>query len=219
MGLKGFERRLERLVEGAFSRAFRSGLRPVQLGRRLVREMDDKRTLGVSGAQVAPNQFLVSISASDFERLTGVKSSLERDLAETARDHARSEGYRFLGPVTVDVTGLADIREGDFQIVASLAEADGVQGAGSLVVDDEPRIPLETPTATLGRLAECTVQLSDPNVSRKHAELRNSEGGWVITDLDSMNGTRVNGHAVSEQRLADGDVITIGLHSIRFEIS
>ncbi|MFV1990375.1 MAG: FhaA domain-containing protein, partial [Acidimicrobiales bacterium] len=219
MGLKGFERRLERLVEGAFSRAFRSGLRPVQLGRRLVREMDDKRTLGVSGDQVAPNQFLVVISESDFERLTGVKTSLERDLAETARDHARSENYKFLGPVAVEVLGEINVREGDFDITATFAEAEGVQGAGSLVIDSEVRVPLEAPVVILGRLAECSVQLSDPNVSRQHAELNNVEGGWVITDLGSMNGTRVNGYPIGEQRLADGDIITIGQHTIRFEIS
>ena len=57
MGIRGFERRLERLVEGAFARAFKSGLRPVELGRRLVREMDDNRSVGVRGGTFVPNSF------------------------------------------------------------------------------------------------------------------------------------------------------------------
>ena len=58
MGLQRFERRLERLVEGGFGKAFRSGLQPVEIGRRLVRELDAGRTLGVRGT-VVPNHFVV----------------------------------------------------------------------------------------------------------------------------------------------------------------
>jgi hypothetical protein len=93
MGIRGFERRLERLVEGAFSRAFKSGLRPVELGRRLVREMDDNRSVGVRGGTVVPNAFTVLLSASDLEQFEGVQDSLARELGDAAREHARDEGY------------------------------------------------------------------------------------------------------------------------------
>ena len=59
VGLKGFERRLERMVEGVFARAFRSGLRPIEIGRRLVREIDDNRSVDVRGRTVVPNHFTV----------------------------------------------------------------------------------------------------------------------------------------------------------------
>ena len=68
MGLQGFERRLERLVEGGFSKAFRSGLQPVEIGHRLTRVLDDGRTLGVNGRPVAPNNVGVYLSPEDFER-------------------------------------------------------------------------------------------------------------------------------------------------------
>ena len=84
MALKGFERRLERMVEGTFARIFRSGLRPVELGRRLVREMDDNRSVDVRGRTVVPNQYLVQVSEADLERFAEVRDSLERELAEAA---------------------------------------------------------------------------------------------------------------------------------------
>src|SRR5690606_30627746 len=103
MGIRGFERRLERVVEGAFARAFRSGLRPVELGRRLVREMDDNRSVGVRGETLVPNHFTIALSESDLEQFEGVQDSLSRELADAAREHARDEGYSFLGPVEIEL--------------------------------------------------------------------------------------------------------------------
>ena len=98
MGLQRFERRLERLVEGAFTKAFRSGLQPVEIGRRLVREMDAGRTLGVRG-RVAPNRFSVWLSPDDSERFSGFADALQRELQDAVREHARDENYHFIGPV------------------------------------------------------------------------------------------------------------------------
>src|SRR5213078_2994520 len=100
MGLQQFERRLERLVEGVFAKAFKSGLQPVELGRRLTREMDANRTLGVRGT-IAPNHFVFELSQSDFQRFAAFEEALRRELAEAARQHARDENYEFLGPVEV----------------------------------------------------------------------------------------------------------------------
>src|SRR5258708_37574198 len=99
MGLKGFERRLERLVEGVFARAFKSSLKPVELGRRLVREMDDQRTVNVQGTAAAPNDFTITLGPEDHEQFVEIEESLTRELCDAARSHARSEGYVFMGPV------------------------------------------------------------------------------------------------------------------------
>ena len=112
MGIRGFERRLERLVEGAFARAFKSGLRPVELGRRLVREMDDNRSVGVRGGTVVPNAFTVALSASDLEQFEGVQDSLSRELGDAAREHARDEGYAFMGPVEVELVADDEMHTG-----------------------------------------------------------------------------------------------------------
>ena len=100
MGLQRFERRLERLVEGGFGKAFRSGLQPVEIGRRLVREMDIGRTLGVRGT-VAPNDFTIRVAEADLERFDGFRESLVDELGDTAREHARESKYHFVGPVSV----------------------------------------------------------------------------------------------------------------------
>src|SRR4030088_1998506 len=88
MGLQQFERRLERLVEGVFAKAFRSGLQPVEVGRRLTREMDLRRTVAPRGT-LAPNQFTVALSRSDRERFRPIEGELIDELTSVARDHAR----------------------------------------------------------------------------------------------------------------------------------
>ena len=103
VGLKGFERRLEHAVEGVFSRVFKSGLRPIEIGRRLTREMDDQRTVDVRGRTVVPNSFTVSISTDDHDAFVDIADTLARELCDAAREHARDEGYAFLGPVEVEL--------------------------------------------------------------------------------------------------------------------
>src|SRR2546423_15301260 len=102
MGLQQFERRLERLVEGVFAKAFKSGLQPVELGRRLTREMDANRTLGVRGT-IAPNHFIFELAPSDLDRFAAFKDALVRDLANAARQHANDETYVFVRPVEVEL--------------------------------------------------------------------------------------------------------------------
>src|SRR3569832_2352536 len=100
MGLQRFEPRLARLVEGAIGKAFRSGLQPVEIGRRIAREMDAGRTLGVRGT-VVPNHFTITLSTEDTERFAGFNEALANKHADAARDHAREERYTFEGPVEV----------------------------------------------------------------------------------------------------------------------
>ena len=217
VGIRNFEQRLERMVEGAFARVFKSGLRPVELARRLVREMDSNRSVGVSGDTVAPNHFYVYVSEDDHERFAEVEGSLARELAEAAREHARDEGYHFMGPVAVELLA-ADYPTGSFQIVARLKEGDG-SAPGSLVLPTGDRVSLGTTVLTFGRLPECTVVLADPNASRHHAEIRPTASGYQLVDLGSTNGTKVNGAPVTEHILVDGDELTFGATVVRFEAS
>ncbi len=217
MGLQRFERRLERLVEGAFSKAFRSGLQPVEIGRRLVREMDAGRTLGVRGT-VVPNHFTVLLSADDLERFAGFRDALENELADAARDHAREERYSFEGPVRVEIAEDGSARRGDLRIEAAIVA--GPRGAGGiLVLPDGQRVELGDATAVIGRLPDCAVALTDAQVSRRHAEIRREARGYRLVDLGSMNGTQVNGVRVREHVLAPGDVIMVGATPIRYEES
>jgi hypothetical protein len=219
MGIRGFERRLERLVEGAFARAFKSGLRPIELGRRLVREMDDNRSVGVRGGTVVPNRFTVALSGSDLQQFEGVHDSLTRELADAAREHARDEGYQFMGPVQVVLEENDRLRTGAFEITGRMVEGDGGSGAGSIVLPSGDRFTLTESIITIGRHPDCNLVLADPNVSRNHAEIRPQGDKYVVVDLGSTNGSRVNGVRVDTQVLEDGDELSFGNTRMRFEAS
>ena len=218
MGLQGFERRLERLVEGTFNKAFRSGLQPVEIGHRLVRVLDNGRTLGVSGRFVAPNNIGVYLSPDDAKRFESFSDALARELAEAARQHAREESYQFLGPVTVTLVSDDSLKRGAFDVVGEIAEGAGGQ-VGSLVLPDGRRVRLGEAPTVLGRNSDCTVPLADPRASRRHAEIRATADGFLVVDLDSMNGTKINGVPVREHVLHDGDEIAVGATVMRFEAS
>lgn len=219
MVLRNFERRLERIVEGVFARAFKSGLRPIEIGRRLTRELDDSRSIGVRGGTVVANHFTVHLSQQDADEFAQVTDTMQRELADLAREHAREEGYTFMGPVEVDFHVDPGMRVGAFSVEARLREGEGGVAAGSLVLPSGERFVLGDTVVSIGRLPESTLVLEDPNVSRQHAEIRPSGNGFVLADLGSTNGSKVNGIKVSERVLQDGDELTFGSTSFRFEAS
>jgi hypothetical protein len=216
VGLQRFEQRLERMVEGTFGKAFRSGLQPVEIGRKVTRELDAHRQMGVHGVPVVPNNIGVYLSPADFDRFASFAEALARELAELVREHAREEGYQFLGSVTVHLVPDDELRVGECDVVTEIAA--GVR-VGSLLCPDGRRIALGEIPLTIGRLPDNDIVVADPKASRKHAEIRPAGNGFLLVDLQSTNGTRVNGATVAEHVLADGDRITIGGTEFRFEAS
>jgi len=215
MGLQQFERRLERLVEGAFAKAFRGQLQPVEIGRRLTREMDLHRAVGVHGF-IVPNHFDVFLGTEDHERFAGFGDVLGRELVTAVREHGSRENYQFVGPITVEVHLDEELSPSTFAIESELVE--GVDRPSDwLVFPDGRRVGIGAAVVTIGRLPECAIVLDDPNVSRRHAQVRREGDAIVVVDLGSTNGTRVNGVAVREHRLSPGDTVTVGTTSLRFE--
>jgi hypothetical protein len=219
MGIKGFEGRLERAVEGTFSRLFRSGLSPVEFGRKLERELDAHRTVGVDGRTIVPNSFTFHIAPSDAEQLADLLGTLRRELADAAREHARDEGYAFVGPVEVEIETDESVRGGLLVVHARFAEGEGGLPPGSLLLPTGDRVPLGEYVVSVGRQSDCTIVLADPNVSRHHAEIRPSGEGFVVVDLGSTNGTKVNDAKVSEHHLRDGDEVRFGNTVMHFQSS
>jgi hypothetical protein len=98
----------------------------------------------------------------------------------------------------------------------SAAEAAEAGGADLALLVDGRRIPVGE-TLVLGRSSGCDIVLDDANASRRHAEVRRRGDAATIVDLDSTNGTAVNGRRVREQALSPGDKITIGTTTLVFE--
>jgi hypothetical protein len=220
--LRDFERRLGGMVEGLFSKTFRSGVQPVELAKRVMREMEDGRSVGVSEVW-APNHFVLSLSSEDFGRYEQAEDAIVSELKRVIRESAAERRWGLVGPPEVEFRVGERLKKGDLDCDASLVEGeDDDPTAGhraSVVIHEdggERTVPLSSPEVTIGRLADCDVVLKDKGASRKHAQLRLRDGAWVLTDLGSTNGTRLNGQTVQSRALSDGDKITIGTTVIEF---
>jgi len=120
--LRDFEGRLEGAVEGLFARFFRSGVQPVELGKRLVREVEDGRTVGVNRVYV-PNVYVYELSPADRERFADYEVALAQELAALAVDTARERDWAMLGPARIQFETAEDLPEGRFRL-ASRVEPD-----------------------------------------------------------------------------------------------
>jgi len=221
--LNDFERRLGGLVEGIFAKTFRSGVQPVELAKRVLKEMDAGKTVGVSEVW-APNHFDFRLSAFDAERFEQAEAALVSELKEVVRGNAAERGWGLVGPPEVTFAVERRLKKGEFRCVGSLVEGEEVvppapASAPSLVIheDDASRsVVVAKETVTIGRLSECDVVIADKGASRRHAQIRGKDGRYTLTDLGSTNGTRLNGQTIQTRELADGDRITIGSTVIEF---
>ena len=224
--LRNLESKLAGLVEGTFSRAFKSEVRPVEIARKLAREMDEHRVQSLSRTYV-PNEYTVWLSPDDREQFSGYEGELRRELSGYLLEHARKERVALLTPPEIAFKTDDRLRLGEFGIQARLVRpqddpasepSQGEEGH-TMVYSSSERIaaPLREPDprranarlrigaraellgssgAVLGRSREADIVLDDANVSRKHAEVRPSGGSWTVRDLGSTNGVKVNGRRI-----------------------
>jgi hypothetical protein len=285
MGMQSFERALENMVASVFSRS-RSTIRPVELGRRLLREMDDHRSVDVKGRRIVPNHFTFHLSPRDHAGFADIDNALREELCTAAIEYAQDENYHFVGPVSVALVvdqalkpgriGIASLLSEDVSpgtepaaaaqpprdepsvwspgpiadlsldpqpapapalaplLIPSVVQAEPVgvvidptaapaapaapaRRTGHLLLPSGERVVVGTDVVSIGRLPECTITLTDPNVSRRHAEVR--PGAQItVVDLGSTNGTKVNGLRITGDRpLVDGDIVSLGGTHLRFE--
>ena len=229
--LHDFERRLGNLVEGFFATTFRSGLQPVELAKRLLREMDARKTVGVREVW-APNHFVFSLSQQDGDRFEQAERALIGELKQVVREAASERGWGLVGPPEIELEVDEHLSKGKFRCQASLVEGEPEPvppvapvevGEGSLVLLEAGHpgttYRIRKQTVTIGRLPECDVVVADPGASRRHARVHAEGGEYVLTDLGSTNGTLVNNEPVRECVLVSGDRITIGTTDIEFRRS
>jgi hypothetical protein len=246
MVLRAIEQKIEALFEGVFGRAFRTNVQPVELARKLAKEMDDHRTVSVSRVYV-PNEYTVYLSTNDRAQFEGYETSLQGELEDYLTEHAKRESYALLTAPRVLIETDDDLAIGEFGIATRMVqprrtrraeEPEGQVEPGATMIY-KPRAAPEEGAAevdrevavlswdgrthrvgkrsvVLGRSRECDVQIEDPNVSRRHAELRQEGSVYWIIDLDSTNGVEVNGRRVKRAKLAPGDTFTVGSTEVTF---
>lgn len=224
--LRDFEHRLEGVVEGLFAKTFRSGLQPVELAKRILRDMDAGRTVGVDGSTWVPNRYVFSLSPEDHQHLASAENAMVAELGQVVIGGAQERNWGLVGPPQIVIEESGAVKRGQFRCAASLAEGGPGEGpvlpaSAELNILEGGRrtrsIPLNKPVITLGRLGECDVVLGDSAASRRHAEIRNLGGGsFAAVDLHSTNGTLVNDVRIEERPLHDGDRITIGQTQLEF---
>lgn len=234
------ERSFENLFDGLFSRAFKSGVKPLQLGRKLLEVVDRERDVDAQGRRVVPNSYLIHLSPADREGFADLEPTLLQELTAALREYIGQEGYHVDGKARVALHTNPDLRKGKFDIecrnIVADARPEPAPAPDLKVVPDPPsafdhppavltlpggqRIELHEGHYVIGRHLQNDIVLNDTNVSRMHAEFVSAAGEVTVKDLGSTNGTKVNGVLVTnEQLLQHGDVINFGTAQVRFEAS
>jgi Protein of unknown function (DUF3662)/Inner membrane component of T3SS, cytoplasmic domain len=236
--LRDFEKRLEGAVEGFFARAFRSGLQPVELAKALQRYAANYQQVDIEGVFV-PNVFRFTLAPDDVERFSGFSESLTRELADVVRRTAEDRNWHTKGPVRVEIESAPHVLVGTYElrgkaeaapVVPVAAQAAAVErdldptplpdpNPGSLRIVAGGEMGAEFPLSAvtvIGRLPECEVTLDDPSVSRKHARITRQGDRWMVEDLGSTNGMRINGTQIGQSELRDGDRLELGTVKLMF---
>jgi hypothetical protein len=219
--LRNLEDKIAGLVEGTFGRVFRTEVRPVEIARKLAREMDEHKTVSLSRTYV-PNEYVVWLGPEDRARFEGVDQEVADELSAYLLEHARRERLALVSRPQITFDTDERLRLGEFGIQArlvrpaaeaveqadhghtmiytsspraqeDLADARAPRVGRPVLVAEGKRYAVAPGGATIGRSRECDIVLADSNVSRRHAELRPTGDGWTITDLGSTNGVKVNG--------------------------
>jgi len=249
--LRNIEAKIESLFEGVFGRAFRTHVQPVELARKLAKEMDDHRMVSVSRVY-APNEYAVYLSPSDREQFSSYEDSLITELQEYLAEHARRESYVLLSSPTVAMNTDEDLEVGEFGIATRMVQPEpgeaeepapppgatmvyrpkaapptqaatpeelGVEREVVTLTVDGAQHALDKQTVVIGRSKDCDIRLSDPNVSRRHAEIRQEGTSYWLIDLESTNGSAVNGRQQQRVKLEPDDRITLGSTDLVFRRS
>lgn len=239
--ISGFEERLERAVEGFFARLFRSGVHPVEIGKRLLRVMEDGKTVALRRTYV-PNVYRITVGEQDYDRLSQLESKLVEELEIFVGEAARQRQWALPDSPRVSFATDGKLSPGEFRITAEAvslrsekpARAAEVREPAPVAAPRPPSAPAGAPVLVLitddrevkrveierrvriGRQADNDLVVSDPGISRHHAEVINEQGTCTLHDLGSTNGTYVNGSVVTEHALRDGDRITLGSSVVEF---
>jgi hypothetical protein len=214
--LDSFEKGLERAVNGAFAKTFRSGIQPVEIAAALRSELDKKAVVVTRERILAPNAFSVRLSPADDEKMSALGSTLVSELDTLVKKHARTQGYSFAGPVTISIERDGSLSTGTLRVDSRTSE--GKVSWRGVVDINGTRHPLTKARTVIGRGSDADITIPDAGTSRKHVEILWDGERAMVRDLGSTNGTTLNGHKVSEAALPPDSTISIGRTDIVFRV-
>lgn len=219
-----FEQGVENAVAGAFAKAFRSDLKPVEILSALKKRMDKEAATIKRDRTVAPNDFVVYLGVADFDRVRHWgPDALASELIDRLTEYGTEQDYVFLGPLRVLFEEDESLKEGTVKTAGSTkrgsvapATSLAASSAHPMIEIGKERYLLTGAVTILGRGSDCDIIVDDTGISRHHLELRVTPGGVIATDMGSTNGSFVEGHRISAATLVDGNTITIGRTQIMF---
>ncbi|MGH3471303.1 MAG: FhaA domain-containing protein [Nocardioidaceae bacterium] len=226
--LQWFEQGLERLVTGAFARAFRSAVQPMEIASALQREVDNSAQILSRDRRLAPNNFTIDLSPTDFDRLAEYGDTLSSELAGMLHEYVEEQRYLLAGPITLHFQRSDDLTTGRFR-VRSHATANVVTGARPSQpepafpqVSQPPRstpaaasnpqrtalfldingisYPLEAHDLVVGRGSGADIRIEDPGVSRRHVAFRVQPGPQAPT-VSAVDLGSTNGTTIDGRRV------------------
>ena len=214
--LDSFEKGLERAVNSAFAKTFRSGIQPVEIASALRRELDTKAAVVSRDRILAPNSLTVRLSPADDEQMRAIGSTLNEELDTLVRKHAKAQGYSFAGPVSITIAQDDAVPTGTLQVDSATTAG---KVAWTPVVEVEGRRhPLTKSRTVIGRGSDADITIADTGTSRKHIEILWDGERGMVRDLGSTNGSTIDGRAFREAPLAPDTVIRIGRTDILFRV-
>jgi hypothetical protein len=214
--LDNFERGLERVVNGAFAKTFKSGLQPIEITAALRRELDTKAAVVSRDRILVPNKFSVHLSPIDHRQMTGIGPTLIDELTQLVQRHATAQHYQFAGGISIKLVEDPGLSQGMIRI-----DSTNVKGTVTWtpVLDAAgKRYPITKSRTIIGRGSDADITIDDTGISRKHVEILWDGERAEVNDLGSTNGSQLNGAPVKRAPLPPESAITIGRTRIVFRV-
>ena len=214
--LDNFEKGLERAVNGAFAKTFRSGLQPVEITAALRRELDTKAAVVSRDRVLVPNTFVVRMGDADHARMAALGPTLIDELVDLVQKHAASQHFQFAGGISIRLAADPGLSVGMVQVDSSNVKGE-IAWTPVLEIAGK-RYPLLKARTVIGRGSDADITIDDSGTSRKHIEVSWDGRRAQVRDLGSTNGSQLNGSAVGQAVLEPDSVITIGRTRIVFRV-